>query len=871
MIIKNEKSLDIANNEINLLTSVQTTQIWLTNMNFGTNGFKLKYLYLIIGCIVLYSYLLFFHIDSTFAQTVSIMLSDNAEGEDTENNSYLTSLNSKTNKIYITNGNNLSIIDGVTNKVTSSILLRDVPTGIAVNPETNKVYFADSYNLIVVNGTDGHRLINKTLEKPIKDIAINSQTDKIYTMGSDFLSVIDGFNYRKLVDINVNDSGSLAVNPETNKIYITNGNNLSIIDGVTNKVTSSILLGDVPTGIAVNPETNKVFIITSSSRMWILDGETNNYTVAYNSQYLGATGIAVNPETNKVYVVNPSQETLSITNGFTNKIETTITTDLKSTGIAVNPETNKVYVVNSDSGSVSVIDGKIPHNISSLDKFRKKGIGIETEKEPTNIAVNPETNKVYVVNSDSGSVSVIDGKNDKVITNVKVGENPTGIAVNPETNKIYIANSKSDTVSVIDGSSNKVDANISGFDFPQGIALDVESNMIYVANGGEDFSDVSVIEGLTNNITQNYPTHGESENILIDPENHRIYLTYFFYYFVSVLDSNTGQEIFKFPIEGPLEDIAVNPATSVIYASYLDSLLVIDAENGNILNKIVLGKDLGNLAFNPVNNKIYVIDSFSNYLSVIDAETLNVETKINIGEQSRGLDFDSSTNTIYVSNTIYNNVLLIDGKTNSLVLPVTLNSNPSIGGSIKCNGDKIITNQQIRLKYDSLCVAENNKGYQFVSWVQNLGENATKSIVSSPISNSPFDFILNILDNNSTDEGSKFAVNASGIYTANFQALSPPISQDSMIALYTLTAGIFSTWFIPNFARWLNSIKQRRNMMKYFDKLTKLENHIAIDENPEQLRKKIIESFAKGRISESQYKILIEKNSDLSNNNNKLV
>ncbi len=562
-----------------------------------------------------------------------------------------------------------------------------------------------------------------------------------------------------------------------------------------------------------------------------------------------------------------SQNSLSISNGLTNKVETSISLDQNPTGIAVNPKTNKIYVVNSDSDSISVIDGKMTKPISNLDKFRQEGIGIETEKEPTDIAVNPETNKIYVVNSDSDSISVIDGKNDKVTANVQIGENPTGIAVNPETNKIYTANSKSDTVSVINGSINKVDATISGFDFPQDIAMDVESNTIYVANGGEQFSDISVINGLTNTISDNYSTHGEAAHISFDHETHKIYVTYFFYYFVTVIDSDTGQEILNFPVEGPLEDIVVNPATGIIYSTYLDSLLVIDAESGDILNKITLGRDLGHLAFNPATNKIYVIDSSSNYLSVVDAETLNLETTINIGEQSGGLAIDSSTNTIYVSNSNHNNVLLIDGKTNDLMIPATLNSNPSTGGNIKCSGEKIITNQQIRLKYNSMCLAENNKGYQFVSWVQNIGDNSTKSIISSPISNSPFDFILNVLDNNSTDEGSKFIVNSSGSYTANFQALPPPIPQDSLIALYTLTAGIFSTWFIPNFARWLNSISQRRNMMQYFTKLTNFENQIEIDEDPEELRKKIIESYAKGKISESHYKILTEKFLDIYKNN----
>ena len=41
------------------------------------------------------------------------------------------------------------------------------------------------------------------------------------------------------------------------------------------------------------------------------------------------------------------------------------------------------------------------------------------------IIINPNTNKIYVFNSDNKSVSVIDGKTDKVLTNVPVGKTST--------------------------------------------------------------------------------------------------------------------------------------------------------------------------------------------------------------------------------------------------------------------------------------------------------------------------------------------------------------------------------------------------------------------------------------------------------------
>ena len=57
---------------------------------------------------------------------------------------------------------------------------------------------------------------------------------------------------------------------------------------------------------------------------------------------------------------------------------------------------------------------------------------------------------VFVVNTDSNNVSVIDARTNKVIRNITVGELPGSIILNPITNQLYVTNAESNTVSVID-------------------------------------------------------------------------------------------------------------------------------------------------------------------------------------------------------------------------------------------------------------------------------------------------------------------------------------------------------------------------------------------------------------------------------------
>src|SRR2546422_894162 len=72
---------------------------------------------------------------------------------------------------------------------------------------------------------------------------------------------------------------------------------------------------------------------------------------------------------------------------------------------------------------------------------------------PRSVALNPVTNKIYVANVISNTVTVINGA-DNTTTTVSVGNGPQSIAVNPVTNKIYVANGVSANVTVIDGAFN---------------------------------------------------------------------------------------------------------------------------------------------------------------------------------------------------------------------------------------------------------------------------------------------------------------------------------------------------------------------------------------------------------------------------------
>jgi YVTN family beta-propeller protein len=68
------------------------------------------------------------------------------------------------------------------------------------------------------------------------------------------------------------------------------------------------------------------------------------------------------------------------------------------------------------------------------------------------VALNSATNKIFVANEVSNTVTVIDGAT-TTTRSVAVGDGPLALAVNPRTNEVYVANYFAGTVTELDFSS----------------------------------------------------------------------------------------------------------------------------------------------------------------------------------------------------------------------------------------------------------------------------------------------------------------------------------------------------------------------------------------------------------------------------------
>jgi YVTN family beta-propeller protein len=155
-----------------------------------------------------------------------------------------------------------------------------------------------------------------------------------------------------------------------------------------------------------------------------------------------------------------------------NKIVATIPVGLVPLGIAVSPDSQRIYVANGSSDTVSVISGAANQVVAT----------VSVGQDPQYPAVSPDSQTVYVTNYLSKTVSVISATSDSVIATVPVGNAAQGLAVSPSGNEVYIANSGDGTVSVVQTNTYKVSATITVEGSPILVTFAPSGEQAYVLN-----------------------------------------------------------------------------------------------------------------------------------------------------------------------------------------------------------------------------------------------------------------------------------------------------------------------------------------------------------------------------------------------------
>jgi YVTN family beta-propeller protein len=194
----------------------------------------------------------------------------------------------------------------------------------------------------------------------------------------------------------------------------------------------------------------------------------------------GPIALAELPSTAKLYVANELSDNVTVINTADGSIAASIAVGTGPSWIDVSADGAFVYVANGGSNNVSVID-------TASDTLRQN---VQAGAGPSFLRFDPSRKRVYVTNSGAGanSITVIDADPASTTflnpTDVPVGVTPVSVTALANNTKVYVANSGSNTVSVIDAATNTVTKTIDVGTLPISIESSPDSAQVFVANHG---------------------------------------------------------------------------------------------------------------------------------------------------------------------------------------------------------------------------------------------------------------------------------------------------------------------------------------------------------------------------------------------------
>jgi YVTN family beta-propeller protein len=313
-------------------------------------------------------------------------------------------------------------------------------------------------------------------------VALNPSTGKVYTVDTDGNAVdVTDDATGSTVPVKVGAGPvSVAVDTSNGRAYVASAGDgtVSVIDGKTDTVLATLKVGSHPYSIAADSAAGKVYLSrTYSNELTVIDAATD----AISGVKTGSPDlIAVNAKTHTVYLLGYEGGDLTVLDGVALTFQKT-TVGMHAWGMALNETSGTLYVTRPGYAEVAVLQA------GSLTPTR-----IPTGQIPCSVAVNSNTNQVYVANYADDSITVIDGTTSKAVATIPVGRRPQSVTVDLRFNLVYVANTLGNSVTVIDGGDNRVLATVNAGHAPYALAIHSASGKLHVAN--EDKTSFTVLD-----------------------------------------------------------------------------------------------------------------------------------------------------------------------------------------------------------------------------------------------------------------------------------------------------------------------------------------------------------------------------------------
>jgi len=251
-------------------------------------------------------------------------------------------------------------------------------------------------------------------------------------------------------------------------------------------------------------------------------------------------GLAISAD-NTIYAAQGSAKRIAVLK-MDDAGKLTASTDIDTPGIIpvglALDDHNHLYVADNASDTGKPLDS--PGGLYIYDTTTNKQLGRflltskygGTSNYALGITAKRDGTRAYVASERDGDVYVVDthdASDPRLVTTITTGARPVALLLSSDESKLYVANSLSDTISIVDTANNQVSATVllrpsMARDLPGatpiGLALSPDGKRLYAALG--DMNAVAVVDPAVGQLLGYVPTQWYPTSLAVTPDGKKI-------------------------------------------------------------------------------------------------------------------------------------------------------------------------------------------------------------------------------------------------------------------------------------------------------------------------------------------------------------
>jgi YVTN family beta-propeller protein len=296
-------------------------------------------------------------------------------------------------------------------------------------------------------------------------------------------------------------AGTVRAADPASYIMIVNrdSNDISFMDIASKRIIGSTFLGNNvnPHMVMMSPDGRYVVTAgTRSNTAFIIDARTFELVKILRTG-IGPEHLSFSPDSRYWYQGNPSDDSISVYDMQSMTTIRTIEGLAEPLNVTFTPDGTKAYIGNYGAHWVGVIDVTRHELLKKIQIDQLPGVSrlnpgryLGEVKGISNATPSADGRYMYCADGDLGVVGVIDTRDDRVVSVIRVGQDPWRLYMSHDGRYGITINNGDETISIIDTQRNRVAATLeagpdmTGVNFAAGKAFVISSTtgFLYVYN-----------------------------------------------------------------------------------------------------------------------------------------------------------------------------------------------------------------------------------------------------------------------------------------------------------------------------------------------------------------------------------------------------